>query len=114
MAYTNLVAQPITVDGLKPVMAAAAITDGNMFTNTGAEFLYVANGGIGAVIVTVATPAQVVTLDIEDVAVTIPAGEIKMIGPFEPRYFNQKGGADHGKCYVEYDQVTSVTIAIVR
>ncbi len=59
------------------------------------------------------TPATVSGLAIEDKIVSVPNAEDRMIGPFEPGLYNQSG-ADQGKCYIEYDQTTSVTVAVIR
>ena len=113
MAYTNLTTQVISKTGIIPTYAAAVITDGNKFVNTGKEFIHVVNASGGSINVTVPTPAQVAGLDIEDKVVAIGAGVDTMIGPFEPGYYNQSGG-DKGKTYVEFSAVTSVTIAVLR
>ena len=115
MAYTEVTSQTIIKDGLEPVYVAATLTDGDHFRNTGKEFVHIINGGGSPCLVTVPTPAQVSGLDIEDKVVTVPAGEDRMIGTFEPGLYNQPtGGTDAGSCYVEYDQVTTVTVAVIR
>ena len=115
MAYTELAAQTVIKTGLNPTYAAATLVDGNMFRNTGKEFVHVVNAGGGAVAVTVPTPATISGLLIEDRIVSVPGGEDRMIGTFEPGLYNQPaGGTNAGKAYVKYDQTTSVTVAVIR
>ncbi len=115
MAYTLLTAQTVIKTGLEPAYASATLTDGDMFRNTGKEFVHVINGGGSPCLVTIPTPATIKGLDIEDRVVTVGAGEDHMIGTFEPGlYNNPAGGTDAGKLYVEYDQVTTVTVAIIK
>lgn len=113
MAYTDLTTQVISKDGIVPSYVTATLTDGNMFRNTGKEFIHVVNASGGGVNVTVPTPAKVVGLDIEDKVVVVGAGTDQMIGPFEPGFYNQSG-ADKGKTYVEFDTITSITVAVFR
>jgi len=113
MAYTVIVAQTVTKTGLNPAYVAATATEGDKFRNTGKEFIHVINAGVGAVAVTVPTPAEISGLAIEDKVVSVPAGEDRMIGPFESALYNQSG-ADKGYCYVTYDQVATVTVAVLR
>jgi hypothetical protein len=115
MAYNSLSIQTIIKDGLEPVYGTATLTDGDRFRNSGKEFVHVINGGGSPCLVTIPTPATISGLDIEDKVVTVPAGEDRMIGTFEPGLYNQPaGGTDAGELYVEYDQVTTVTVAVIR
>ena len=115
MAYTSITIQTIVKTGLEPTYAAATLTDGDRFRNTGKEFLHVINGGGSPCLVTVPTPATISGLLIEDNVVTVAAGTDEFIGTFEPGLYNQPaGGTDAGETYVEYDQVTTVTVAVIR
>lgn len=115
MAYTDLTTQIISKSGIVPTYAAATLTDGDKFRNTGKEFVHVVNAGGSPCLVTLVTPAQISGLDIEDKVVTVAAGTDQMLGTFEPGLYNQAAGAtDAGKTYVTYDQVTSVTVAVIR
>ena len=115
MAYSALSIQSINKDGLEPTYVGATLSDGDRFRNSGKEFIHVLNGGGGAVAVTIPTPATIKGPDIEDKIVSVPAGEDRMIGTFEPGlYNNPAGGVDAGELYVEYDQTSSVTIAVIR
>ncbi len=116
MAYTDIATQIIIKGGLEPAYVAATLSEGDKFRNTGKEFLHVINGGgANPCVVTMVTQAQIKGLDIQDKTVSVPFGEDRMLGPFEPGLYNQATGqTDAGKTYIEYDQVTSVTVAIIR
>ncbi len=115
MAYTDLTVQTITKDGLNPTYASATATEGDMFRNSGKEFIHVVNASGGSINVTVATPATISGLAIEDKVVAVPAGEDRMIGTFEPALYNQPAGStDAGKTYISYSAVSSVTVAAIR
>ncbi len=114
MAYTNLATQIPAIAGIAPAYSAAVLVDGNMFTNTGKEFIHVKNAGAGAVVVTFPTPATTRGLAIEDKAITVGAGAEAMIGRFDPGLYNQSSGADKGKMYVTYDQVLTVTVGVFQ
>ena len=117
MAYTLLT--PVIVDqngDIDPTYAAATLTDGDQFKNTGREIIHIKNDGGGTVVVTIPTPATVSGgLTVEDKTYTLLTTEEIFIGQLDPAFFNQPASsADAGNVYVEYDVVTSVTIAIFR
>ena len=117
MARTDVASiQIVTKDGIIPSYEAGDATDGHMWRNSGREWIEVLNGGGGAVVVTIPTPAKTVDgLTIEDKAVTIGAGAEKKIGPFLPGHFNQPaGGTDAGKAYIDLDVDTTVTLGVFR
>ena len=115
MAYTSVAVQVVVKGGLVPAYVAATASDGDRFRNTGKEFIHVVNAGGSPCVVTVPTPAQIAGLDIEDKTVSVAAGTDQMIGTFEPGLYNQPaGGTDAGDCYITYDQVTTVTVAVIR
>jgi hypothetical protein len=106
----TLTVQSITRSGLKPSYVVASGT-GDQFSNAGKAFLHVKNADTVAHTVTVASqvaqpPPGTAAADI---AVTVPAGEDRMIGPFPPNAFND---ADK---FVQatYDAVTGVTVAAI-
>ena len=75
----------------------------------------VTNAGGGAVVVTVPTPQTIIGLSIQDPTITIAAGVEKIFGRFPPSvYNNPAGGTDPNEVYLEYDQVTSVTVSVFR
>lgn len=111
MARQALTVQEISRTGLAANHAAAA-ADGNSFINTGREFLHVKNG-LTACVVTVRTARTVDGQAVTNRTVTVGASEERMIGPFPPSLFNQKGSAGD-VVYVDYDDVTNVTVAALR
>ena len=113
MARIDLPLQPVAPAGLAPSYVAANV-DGHMFPNAGDVVLHVRNGGAGPVDVTVVTPASVDGLAVTDLVVQVPAGGERFIGRFRPAVYNQPGGADAGKVYVNYSGVTSVTVAALQ
>lgn len=106
-----LATQTVKRTGLNPTFAAAA-GGGDEFTPGDRTFLYVKNGSAGSITVTVVTPKQAFA-DVEtaDLAVAVPAGENRMIGPLPPQYFANP--AD-GRGDVTYSGVTSLTIAAIE
>lgn len=108
MARTALTVTPITRTGTAATLTAANV-DGHSVANNGRSiYIEVNNGGAGAITVTVQTPQQVNGLAVAELAVTLNAGERKKIGPFPKATFDQSG-ADAGKVFVDFSDVTSVT-----
>jgi hypothetical protein len=106
----TLATQRVTRAGVKPTYANAA-SGGDKFHPGGRVFLHVKNGAGSSVTVTVATPGEVVEdVAITDLAVAVPAGEEKMIGPLPGSYFGDP--SDSGLAAVTYSSATSVTIAV--
>jgi hypothetical protein len=116
MAYTELTVQAPTIAGVIPADVAATLTDGNRFKNSGREFILVKNGGgVNPVVVTIPTPQTIKGLTIQDPTVSVAIGVEKIIGPFPPSlYNNPAGGTDPNEVYLEYDQITSVTVSVFR
>lgn len=114
MPRSALTAQSIVASGLKATYSAANAA-GHSFPNDGLSILHVKNGGAGACQVTVQTPATVAGLAVEDKVISIPAGEDWFIGRLQPVAFNRPtGAADPNQVYVDFDQVTSVTLALLQ
>ncbi len=115
MAFTLLAAQPITKDGIVASYVQATASDGDMYRNTGKEFYHVINAGGSPCVVTIATPATISGLTIEDQVVTVAAGTDQFMGPFDTNLFNQPtGAANAGRVQIAYDQVVTVTVAVLR
>lgn len=107
----TLATQKIARAGLGPTYAAAA-GGGDSFSPSKNTFLHVKNGGGGAVTVTVVTPGTLIAdIAIADVAVSVPAGGERMIGPCPYEYFADP--AD-GLADITYSGVTSVTVAVLE
>lgn len=108
--------QQIGEAGLDPQFSAAA-AGGDTFANDTLErtFLFVKNGGAGAITVTgTAQKTQAGVrgfgaLPRNDIAVSVPAGQDRLIGPFTDAFSDAAGNVS-----VTYSGVTSVTVAAVR
>ncbi len=108
MARETIAVQTIGRSGLAPAYAAAH-ADGGAFGNDGRTFLHVKNGAT-AVVVTIRIPVKVDGQAVTNPAVTVPATQERMIGPFPPGIYNQPGSDIH----VDFDDVSNVTVAAVR
>lgn len=97
--------------GINPVGAAAAAL-GDSFICTEREVLMVNNPGIAACVVTIATPMTVDDQAVASRVVNVPAGENRLIGPFNAGLYSSTGGVG-GSVAVAYDQVTDVTVQLI-
>ena len=109
-ARTDLTPQQIARTGLAETYAAVDASNGNQFANDGLMFLYVKNGGVGSINVTIGTPGTVDGLAVADLVVAVANGVNKMIGPFPVGIYNQAGGL----VYVDWSGGSSVTAAVLR
>ena len=105
----TLTVQTISRTGLEPTYGSAA-AGGDEFANSGDEFIHIKNGDASSHTLTIETPATVDGLAVADRTVSIPAGEERMVGPFQAATYNDSGGL----VQLTYDGVTSVTIAIIK
>lgn len=106
----QLASQAVTRGGLSPSYANAA-AGGDTFTPTRDTVLHAKNGSGASITVTVATPGTEIGLPIADVAVAVPAGEERLIGPFPHEHFADP--AD-GLAHITYSDVTSLTVAALE
>lgn len=105
--------QKIVVTGLTPSFGACAGGGDVVDNSDGRTFLHVKNGSGGSITVTVA--AQVAslvtgthgTLPVSNVAIAIPAGAERIIGPFAKQAYNNASK----QLAITYSGVTSLTIA---
>lgn len=113
MARNSVTTQSITRAGLTPALTAPNV-DGDII-DSGACWLHVFNGAGAPITVTVQSPVTVDDLAVADLAVTVAAGALKLIGPFPARTFRQPADAavGAGRVLVDYSSVTSVTRAVV-
>ncbi len=81
-----LVVASITLAGVAPALVAAA-AGGDTFANDGDTYLHVKNAGAGACNVTVDSVALCSQGFDHNVAVNVPAGAERIIGPFAPARF---------------------------
>lgn len=100
----------MSASGVTQTLSAAS-GDGHKFTNMGEEFIVVANDYTATITLTVVTGGTVAGLDIEDVDVAISAGQTKLIGPFPKPVFNQPGGSDFNKVYLNWNAAVTGTVA---
>lgn len=113
MARTDITVQDIPANAELEATYEAANVDGNMFANTGEQLVHIKNGATD-VQVTVTTPATQAGLAVDDLVFTVTASEERIVGFLSPGTFNQASGADAGKVYIDYDDVTNVTIAVLK
>lgn len=101
-----------SVAGADPGFVAAA-GGGDSFPNTGAELLIVDNGSGGSITVTIEGPGEdnfgVTHATAFDAGGSVPAGAVRVFGPFRTKRFNDA----NGRVQVAYSAVTSVTVAVV-
>jgi len=104
-----LTVQEIEATGITPTYAAADVA-GDEFAFSAGAFVHAINDDASSHTVTVASvyPAQP-GIAPDDIAVTIPAGEERMIGPFNALFFRDSDG----NVSLTYDAVTSVTVAVL-
>ena len=107
-----LTVQRPTAAGTNITLAAAA-GGGDSFANDGRTSFRVVNGGVGAITVTFDSPNTcdftIAANAAHDLAVSVPNGESREIGPFSQARFNDT----NGRVQVTYSGVTSVTVAAV-
>ncbi|MBK1785135.1 hypothetical protein [Prauserella cavernicola] len=108
MARANVLTQPIVKTGVEPELTAPTV-DGDVI-DTGRVLLMVDNAGASPVTVTVQTPLTVDGLAVDELAVQVPAGGRRLIGPFSKTTFGRPTGQpDSGRAYVDYSAVADVT-----
>lgn len=101
-----LATQTITTAAITPTYASAA-GGGDTFTNDGATFLHVKNGGGGSITVTITSSGYDGPTPYKDQTVTVSNGSEKMIKPYPPK-------ATGTTTAVGYSGVTSVTVAAIQ
>jgi hypothetical protein len=109
MPRVTLGVQQIRRTGLDPVYVAAQV-DGNAFPNSGGEFIHVKNGAGSSINVTVLTTRSVDGQVVTNRVVAVPAGDDRMIGPFQAGNFNQ----GNGEVWFNYSAVTTITVGVFR
>lgn len=107
MAREDLTVQTVSMDGLNPSYTSA-IADGHRFDNSERRIVaYVKNDDASEHTVTFVTSRQIRGLDVADQTVDVPAGEERAVGTFP-------AGAFQDSVDVDYDDVTSMSIAIIE
>ena len=100
----------LSASGVAQTLSAAS-GDGHKFSNTNRDILVVTNDYTDTVTLTIVTGGQVGGLDIDDIDISLTAGQTKMAGPFETTIFNQTSGSDAGKIYINFDAAVTGTVA---
>lgn len=72
--------------------SATFVTEEVTFNNNGRVVLLFYNGSASPVTVTIATPFEVEGLSLDDMTLELTAGDIVLVGPFNPRYYNDGEG----------------------
>lgn len=103
----------VTLAGVADNLVAAA-GGGDSFPNNGHTVFVVNNGSGGAITVTfddpnTPNPGNASQFN-PDVAVSVPAGQRRTIGPFPPFRFNDA----NGRVNVSYSGVTSLTVMALQ
>lgn len=101
--------QQVTRAGLAPAYSAAS-AGGDAFRSGPTTFLHVKNASAGSITVTAVTPGTIDGLAVADLAVAVPAGGERMVGPMSGELFNDPvdGLAD-----ITWSASASVTFAVV-
>lgn len=97
--------QQIVIGGLNPAFQAAA-AGGDTFKQSGRTYLHVKNGDASAHTVTINSVQSCDQGFDHDIAVNVPAGGERLLGPFGDRFRNVDGEVE-----ATYDAITSVTVA---
>jgi hypothetical protein len=107
----TLTTQEVTLGGLNPVQTAAS-AGGDKFTPSNDTYVRIRNTDASPKTVTFVTPREAVPGVAEaDVAIVVPAGEDRLVGPFPAGTF---GDPTDGLVHVTYSAVTSVTLGVFR
>lgn len=100
--------QSVVLTGLLPTFAAAANTD--TIPADGRTVLWVVNGSVGSINVTIVSPQTVSGLAVDDVVVAVGAGAQKLIGPFPRATF----GDVNGEAGIDYSATATITRAALQ
>ena len=96
--------------GVNECEMVAATEGGDLFTNTGKELLLINNGGVAENDLTIVTQATVDSEAVADKVITIPAGEMHLIGPFPKGIYNN---AD-GQVNLTYETFGDFTVSVIK
>lgn len=105
----DLVIQQVTPQG-KTITAVAASAGGDTIANTGDVMLQVTNGDAAQITVTATGQSKCSQGFLHDEAINVAAGATVIIGPFDPKRFNN----ENAKVEIGYSAVTNVTVAAIR
>lgn len=108
MARTLITPQAVGSGG-KVATYEAANAAGNSFQLTSGRLLHLKNGGASVCNVTVETPLTVDGLAVADRSIAVAAGTNLFLALGTQDVYRQPGGV----VFIDYDQVTSVTVAVL-
>lgn len=91
-------------------LTTVAAATGDQFPNDGAVVLYVKNAGVSSRTITLTPGGPVVGLALTPVTVVVGVGQERVIGPFEPLYWNDANGMVN----IGYSSLLGVTVAALR
>lgn len=103
-----LTVQQSTINGVQPNFVSADVA-GDQFVNNGRIFFEIVNGDVSTKTVTINSITNCSQGFDHDIAIAVPAGERRIAGPFATSRFNNS----LGQVELNYDAVTSVTIAVI-
>lgn len=104
----DLTVQKVALTGLAPTFSTAS-AGGDKFINKGTEIIHIKNGGASPITLTIDSIEKCSHGFDHDLAISVPNGGERIIGPLGVNRFN---GID-GKVSLTYSAVTSVTLAIL-
>ena len=107
LTMAQLALQTISRAGIAPSYAAAS-GGGDQFANDGRQFVHRKNGSGSSITATFVTPRTVDGQGVADLAVAIPAGAERIVGPFPKATFND----EDGNVAITYSGVTSLTVGV--
>lgn len=107
MALVN--AQQIALAGLAAAYSAAS-AGGDEFKPDENIVLHVKNASAASINATIVTPGKVLSQDIGDIVVAVPAAGERFIGPFPREHFR----AADGNADITWSATASVTFAVLR
>jgi hypothetical protein len=105
----TLTVTQISIAGVVDTPAAVA-AGGDVFANSGREWVEIINGDSNPTTVTFATPATVQGVAIDNPTVTVNAGARKKVGSFPPELFNNSSG----QVAMTYSNSTSITVGVYK
>lgn len=103
----ELTVQNTLITGIQKATLVAAAASGDTFDNDGKTWIEVNNGGAGAITVTALGQKSLPISTSADKAMSVPAGEIWLMGPFPVGIYNTDGA---NEVSITYSGVTSVTV----
>lgn len=105
----NRQGEAVSLAGLAPTYHAAE-AGGDTVPTGDHVALHIRNDSAGSVTATITTPGNVSGLAIDDLAVAVPAGEDRFIGPLRRDLFGGAGGV----AAIGWSASASVTFAVLR